>query len=102
MQGLADQLLKFDSLEYGLLKQEFSTSSLVFSWKSKRLATALNKANPPHRLNVNKGSARKEIKLTMPFVDSRSQQTSTTMKMERYAWKIITVESNIISDLPDD
>ena len=102
MQGVADQLLKFDSLEYGLLKQEFSTSSLVFSWKSKRLATALNKANPPHRLNVNKGSARKEIKLTMPFVNSRSQQTPTTMKMERYAWKIITVESDIISVSPDD
>jgi hypothetical protein len=35
LQSLADQLLEFDPSEYGQLKQEFSTSSLVFARKPK-------------------------------------------------------------------
>jgi hypothetical protein len=42
----------------------------------------------PHRLNVNEGSARKEIKLTMPFCNTRNG--------------VSAVDPNIISVTPDD
>lgn len=103
MHGLAEQLLEFDSLKYGQLKQEFSTSSLVFSWKLPQLAGALKKANPPHRINVNKGSAKKEMKLTMPFVSNRNDLSRKNFQgLDRYAFQIIKVESKIIPALPDE
>ena len=102
MHGLALQLFKFDRLEYGLLKEEFPVSSLIFSLKRQRLATALKKANPPHRLKVNKGSARKHIQLTNPFLSTRNVVSQQNMLQDRYDFKIITVDPNIVSVSPDD
>lgn len=96
MQGLAEQLLEFDSSEYGLLNQEFSTSSLVFSRKPKLLASALKKANPPHRLNIQKGPACNKRILTVPFVTSRGGLSKFATQMKRYAWKIVTVDSEVV------
>ncbi|EFX65232.1 hypothetical protein DAPPUDRAFT_117456 [Daphnia pulex] len=95
LQGLADQLLEFDPSEYGQLKQEFSTSSLVFARKPKLLAAALKKANPPHLLNIHKGPALKDRKFVMTLITSRCGISKSSSQMDRYAWKIVTVESEL-------
>lgn len=102
MHGLALQLFKFDSLEYGLLKEEFPVSSLIFSLKRQRLATALKKANPPHQLKVNKGSARKQIQLRNPFLSTRNGVSQQKMLQDRYDFEIITVDPNIVYVTPDN
>ena len=102
--GLSEQLLEFDHEKYGLLKQDFSSSSLVFSRNPGLLASALKKASTPHRLNIRKGSANKESILTMPFVSSRSGMSLKYLNMDRYAWKIVTHEPEVVSvsTLSDD
>ena len=69
--GLAEQLIEFDSSEYGLLKQEFSTSSLAYALEPVCLAEALGKINPPYELKVCLGPAYSNVHLTYPFVSSR-------------------------------
>ena len=104
LQSLADQLLEFDPSEYGQLKQEFSTSSLVFARKPKLLAAALKKANPPHLLNIHKGPALKDRKFVMPLITSRCGISKSSSQMDRYAWKIVTVKSEVlpVSNSSDD
>ena len=56
----------------------------------------------PHLLNVNEGSARKEIKLTMPFCNTRNGVSKQNMQQDRCYSEIIAVDPIIISVTPDD
>ncbi|XP_057379813.1 TATA box-binding protein-associated factor RNA polymerase I subunit B-like isoform X2 [Daphnia carinata] len=99
--GLAEQLIEFDESKYGLLKQDFSSSSLVFARNPRVLASALKKANPPHSLKIQKGPAYKEARLTTPFINSRcavQKNASRTPYSEtnRYGYKMLELNPEIV------
>ncbi|KAI9558157.1 hypothetical protein GHT06_014910 [Daphnia sinensis] len=100
-QGLAEQLIEFDESKYGLLKQDFSSSSLVFARNPKVLASALKKANPPHGLKLQKGPAYKKVRLTTPFINSRcgislNTKSERTIETNRYGCKIFELNPEIV------
>ncbi|XP_045028429.1 TATA box-binding protein-associated factor RNA polymerase I subunit B isoform X2 [Daphnia magna] len=99
--GLAEQLIEFDESKYGLLKQDFSSSSLVFARNPRVLASALKKANPPHSLKMQKGPAYKEARLTTPFINSRCAVQSKNARTpygetNRYGAKMLELHPEIV------
>jgi hypothetical protein len=67
-QGLIEQLMEFDPVAFGDIKQHFVQSSLTFVLEPEPLAAALKRTNKPHELYVCRAPAIEETYLTTPFV----------------------------------
>ena len=65
--GLAEQLLRFDPIEFSMLDQKFGKSSLSYAIDYEKVAFELRKAEPPVFVNVCHAPAFDRIRLHPPY-----------------------------------
>ena len=86
-QGIIEQLVEFDPVAFGGIKQHFMQSSLTFVLEPEPLATALRRTDKPHEVYVCRAPAIEETYLSTPFVLSTKARNLQSSKKNDNAKK---------------